>query len=527
MTPTSRLKVSLVYFGTTNSYFGFRKIAAIAANKCICSVYIVNTGNLFSILSVLKTKKGTDSFKSEDIKLIAETFGQSDILCVSSMSEEALIVKEILREVRINKPEIFLLWGGIHPIVSPEDAIDSDVDAICTSEGEAAFSEFIDCFYDEEKRLGVRNFWFRNGGEIIKNPFRPLLTSNDLNDFPPPFFGDNEYVFERSVGFRLGNINDYLKSNALSYNTIWTRGCPFKCTYCSNTKFLENDKLAGRVRHASVDTLITEIKLILRDRPFIQSISFHDDCFLALDISILTEFSKQWRKEVGLPFAVHGITPVHVNEEKLVILAEAGLKRIRMGVQSGSDRILKFYKRPNQKGLLQKAFGIISRVQNGMVPPAYDVIVDNPFENDDDVQATILMVNSMPRPFTLNIFSLRSIPGTTLDYQLKNIESRCEPIGNNNYGNLAPTLANVMLFFVATFRVPDMILGRLLRHAHSYHHSGNRFPRLLMAISILFYVKRAFQHLMSFDFSVVFGKFGFFLWKMRLLGRQHGKKFLS
>lgn len=33
-----------------------------------------------------------------------------------------------------------MIWGGIHPIIYPEDAISADVDAICSGEGELAFT---------------------------------------------------------------------------------------------------------------------------------------------------------------------------------------------------------------------------------------------------------------------------------------------------------------------------------------------------------------------------------------------------
>lgn len=519
----NNLKVSLVYFGTTFSYYGFRKIAAIAAEKCDCSVYVVNTGNLFSIKSILFKPKSNE-FTDEEIKFVAEAFDQSDIVCISSMSEEALLVKKVISEIRLKNPETFILWGGIHPIVCPEDAIDSDVDAICVGEGEAAFSEFIDHFYVEEKRSKVRNLWFKSGSDIIKNSFRPLLKSDELNNYPPPYFGNSEFVFQQNIGFRLSTNTDYFKSNALSYNTLWTRGCPFKCTYCSNTKFLENDKLAGRIRHASVDYILNEVKSFLRDRPFIRSVSFHDDCFLALDISVITEFSERWHLEIGLPFAIHGVTPVYVNKEKLVILESAGLNRIRMGVQSGSDRILKFYKRPNRIGLLPKAFDIISSVQRGMVPPAYDIIVDNPIENSEDVKATIRLVNNMPRPFTLNMFSLRSIPNTVLDTQLKELNLSGEQIGRNNYVKIAPTLANILVYYAAIMRVPDRFLNKLLEFAHPFHCSDNRFPRLLSIVQLIFYIKRAFQHLRYFDFSVVFGPLGFYLWKLGILRSPINKK---
>ena len=54
------------------------------------------------------------------------------------------------------------------------------------------------------------------------------------------------------------------------------------------------------------------------------------------------------KSEVGLSFAIHGVTPADIRKNKIEILLNGGLNRVRMGVQSGSDKILKFYKRPNR-----------------------------------------------------------------------------------------------------------------------------------------------------------------------------------
>jgi anaerobic magnesium-protoporphyrin IX monomethyl ester cyclase len=280
---------------------------------------------------------------------------------------------------------------------------------------------------------------------------------------------------------------------------------------------LEYDRNAGKIRYPSIEHIIAEVKSILQTKPFIRSITFHDDCFLDLDIAVLQEFSTRWQREVGLPFAILGVTPVHVDEQKLLVLARGGMNRLRMGVQSGSDRILKFYKRPNRKGMMSNALAVIARIQGGMVPPVYDIIVDNPIENDDDVQATIRLVNNMRRPFSLNVFSLRSIPNTILEKQLEELEYDCSSISDSGFWKIAPTFANTLLFLVATFRIPDSILEKLLRYAHPFHHKVSTWPRLLIFAKLLFYVKRAGHHVWYFDFSIVFGPLGWVLWKAGLL----------
>jgi hypothetical protein len=52
------------------------------------------------------------------------------------------------------------------------------------------------------------------------------------------------------------------------------------------------------------------------------------------------------------------------------------MNRLRMGIQSGSDKMLKFFKRPNKPGLIKNVAGVIGDYRGFMIPPAYDIIVD-------------------------------------------------------------------------------------------------------------------------------------------------------
>ena len=81
-----------------------------------------------------------------------------------------------------------------------------------------------------------------------------------------------------------------------------------------------------------------------------------------------------------------------------------------MGIQSGSDNILEFYKRPTKLIRIKAATKIFNKYKKFMLPPNYDIILENPVETTEDTRATVDMIYEMPRPFTLNIFALRIIP---------------------------------------------------------------------------------------------------------------------
>ena len=517
------MKIGLLYVGSSLSPYGFRKLGAIARrfdSSCHLHFLIPKNQHYSSLSRFLGLNSSDLAFTPDDFRRIAQAFSEMDIIAISCMSLEANLVKQLIPALRNANPRAFILWGGVHTIINPEDCIPY-VDAICTNEGELAFHEILQRLEDERSFQDVRNFWFKHDGKIIKNPIRPLMSSKEMNALPFPLYGEHERIYQKGIGFRTVTVQDHLKLSAMCYNTIWTRGCPFKCTYCSNNKFLSVDREYGKIRHPSIEHIIGEIKAALSKHPHLQAISFNDDCFISLSQEILQEFANRIKKEIGLPFAVYGLTPVHIKQEKIEILLSGGLNRVRMGIQSGSDEILKFYKRPNRKGLIKESTDILGGFKKRIIPPAYDIILDNPVETKSDVHDTLRLVNNMPRPFTLNIFSLRSIPNTELELQLKELKSTNFSIGDDNYLKVAPTFANILLYVVSIVHLPETVFKFFLRSCKPSHESWKFGRWILIPFQLVFLFKRIFGHVRFKDFSVTFGRTGYFLWKIGLLKTRH------
>ncbi|MBF0419585.1 MAG: B12-binding domain-containing radical SAM protein [Magnetococcales bacterium] len=515
--PNNDLKLALLYVGATLNPYGFRKIGGVAKDMLgAVPLFFVMNAYTRSIRNILQLG-GQAQLQSRDIVAIADNLALFDILGVAAMSADADVLKAIIARVRQIKPEIYILWGGVHAIYCPEDAM-AHADAICFSEGEVAFARFLQARRAGRDISDVPNVWYRHNDRIVKNPAIPLLTNSELSTLPFLSYGDDDYLYDRQQRFRPVALGDYLDSEAMAFKTVWTRGCPFKCTFCANSRLLKLDKGYGKVRYPSVPYLVGEIGSVLKKFPYIQVIQFNDDCFMDVPLSVLHEFTDLWQQHVKRTIVISGLTPVHVNLEKLQLLQKAGLNRVRMGIQSGSEKVLKFFKRPNRPGLIREATDIVSGLARGgaMIPPAYDLIVDIPVETAADVQATLRMVNDLKRPFTINFHSLRAIPNTELVEQLEQLEHKISHI-ENNYEKLAPTLANSLLLLSGTVRLPEWLLCRLLPHCKPFYEDKQTYGGLMQLCRILFLAKRLYDHLRCLDFSVVLGRIGWRFWSLGLL----------
>ncbi|SVD43969.1 uncharacterized protein METZ01_LOCUS396823, partial [marine metagenome] len=276
-------------------------------------VAYVPTGNSYSYIARL-TGKGAGDLTENDINKVAQFLAEGDLVGLSSMTQYSPTVHKIIAAVRQLSPNAYIVWGGIHAIINPEDAI-KHADAVCTGEGEFAFKTFLELFKNGKDYTTAPSFWFRKDNNIIKNRNLPLMTPKDMDELPPLLYEDEEFIYYRGKDFKKINSNDFINFTGLSYNTVWSIGCPLHCTYCGNTKFIEYDNAYRRLRHSSPRTIIEEIKRTKFKHPYLSTVIFHDDSFLALRYEVLEEFCKLWKAEIKIPFAIYGLIPTYVRED--------------------------------------------------------------------------------------------------------------------------------------------------------------------------------------------------------------------
>ena len=496
---------------------GFRKIASfVKAIHSDIEVCYVTPSNLYSrIDAVVNFGNTSNDLPIKDTKAVAKYLAKADILCFSSMTPFADLTKKIVQYTREINPNTYMVWGGIHPSVYPEDAI-KYVDAICVGEGEYSFREFILAFKSGNDYYNTANFWFNHNNKVIKNGFRKLQKPEDMENFPYPLYADNELVYKKNSGFVPLTNSEYILLTGISYHTILAIGCPFKCTYCANSLFAENDPLYRKLRYPSVDYIIGEVKAVLEKQPYISNVQFMDDGFIALPVDYLREFSIKWKKEVNIPFSLSGVLPGYVRRDKMEILTSGGMIGMRMGIQSGSDRILKFYKRPNRPGLIMQTAKTISEFTKYMKPPTYDVILDNPIENRQDVIDTLKLLYDLPRPFVLLVYGLSVIPNTTLAKDLEKLNISLKDI-SKGYLTVAPTLANTMVYMLTVFKPPKWLFDILLKYAQPYTVKQTQHPILLFFFRTMWLLKRGIIGIMHMDFTELPGRAGWLCWKIGII----------
>ena len=510
----SEVRLACVEDGLDN--VGFRKFSAyVKSIHRETKVTYIFTGNSNSYTARLFAKD-SGFFTENDIHKVAEFLAEGDLIGFSSMTQYSPTVHKIIAAIRKINPNSYIVWGGIHAIIHPEDAI-QHADAVCTGEGEFAFKTFFEKFKDNKDYTTAPSFWFKKDGKIVKNRNLPLMKPIEMDDLPPLTYEDDELIYRSGKDFKNISAKDFMSFSGLAYNTVWSIGCPLHCTYCGNTKFIEYDNNYRRLRHSKPQTIINEIKRAKSKHPHLSTVVFHDDSFLSLPFAQIQEFCKLYKKNFNIPFAIYGVIPTYVREDKIALLLDAGLNRIRMGIQSGSENILEFYKRPTKLHRIKEATKILNKFKKYMIPPTYDIILENPVETPEDTRATVDMLYEMPRPFTLNVYALRVIPNTTMASQLEERGLKVSEIDKNYFIDYQRTLGNCVVFALTFWKMPEWLYKFLRKRIYPVHTKQTHYPILFMLCRAAYYIRRGLYHLHFMDFSVLPGKTGYYLWKFGII----------
>ena len=235
----------------------------------------------------------------------------------------------VAKYIKENFPKIIILFGGVHPTIFPNCIKASkSIDAICRGEGEYALLEFIENLEkNDESYLRTRGFWIQDkqSNKIIKNS--PSLKINNINALPIP---------DRSIFINEG-ILKYPREydhNRFGLEFIFSRGCPFECTYCSNhalKKFFGNEF----VRQKNPLLAIEEIKYVMNHYRY-DYFRFHDDTF-TLNSEWLNTFLDEYLK-IKVPFQCNIRADV-CTKEILQKMKNVGCEKVLIGVESGDNEI--------------------------------------------------------------------------------------------------------------------------------------------------------------------------------------------
>jgi anaerobic magnesium-protoporphyrin IX monomethyl ester cyclase len=269
------------------------------------------------------------------------------------------IVSKIANMIKNWNPEVMIAVGGAHATLAPDDIIKTgNIDFLVRGEGEYTMLELVEGGPIPEIE-GLS--WKTVNGGIVHNPPRKMIENLDELPFPD---------------YELDLVQIDPKADYITIAS--SRGCSHHCVYCSSPK------IWGRtVRFRSVENVIEEIKYRYY-KYGVRRLHFVDDTF---------NFSRRYVKDLCSKIVSNNLNVSWscdsrinlLDEDTLKMMKSAGCRRLKLGVESGSDRVLKMITKGTTVNQIKEKIKIVKKV--GIRFTAY-IMLGFPTETREEMMAS-------------------------------------------------------------------------------------------------------------------------------------------
>lgn len=348
-------------------------------------------------------------------RLSAGRFAGVDAVVIMSSTQSFRQDVDYLESVKLLNPRMRTILFGSHPTFMPQHCLREEaVDFIVLGEPEDSLRCLLRALADGNSIDGLAGIGYRNGhGQGRINPFRPLM---DVNDLPIP---DRTLLSRSKVDY----FNPVVKR--MPYTTMQTsRGCPGRCIFCTAPAFYGN-----RYRLRSAEKVLEELREIVGLG--YREVFFRDETF-TVDRRRLSDICAGMLEEgIDLAWIANGRVDL-VDREMMILMKRSGCHLLKFGVETGSDQMLKNYKKGVTCGQAEEAFRQAREV--GLATHAH-IILGGPGETSRTVEQTIDFAKSI-RPTTASFGIVTPYPGTELFDRVAKMRPEITDGSASNMANL-------------------------------------------------------------------------------------------
>lgn len=259
-------------------------------------------------------------------------------------------------------------------------------DIVVVGEGEETFLEIV----SGKDKCIITGIAYMDSDKVVVNPGRPYIPN--LDDLPFPA----RHLLPKESTHSFSGIHG--RSDTASTTILTSRGCPYSCTFCDITQW------GRRYRTRSPSNVVQEIQDI-RDKYGIRHFRFIDDIY-TLDRKRVIEISKMVMP-LGISYII--ITrPDCLDLELMKWLKDSGCTEIIMGIESGSEKILKAM---NKKETLKDYINAVEMARNYGIKSKFLLLFGFPGEDNKTVIETVRLLEEA-RPDKVHLSTFIPLPGS-------------------------------------------------------------------------------------------------------------------
>jgi anaerobic magnesium-protoporphyrin IX monomethyl ester cyclase len=324
----------------------------------------------------------------------------SDALCLGITVLTGAPISDALRISRAAKrqhPNVPVVWGGWHPsMFSRECLLEPSVDVTVRGQGEETFVDIVNRLAAGQSLEGCAGCTIRLAdGTIQENPARPLAQVEQF----------------RAQDYGLIPVEKYFElKGKRQLDFISSQGCNFRCAFCSDP-FVYGRKWVG----------LEPVRMALRlkelwDRYHFDDVNFQDETFFtkANRVEALADRIVESGMKITWAATMRADQGIRLPDEVWVRCKQSGLRRLLVGVESGSNEVLKRIRKDIK---IEQVYEVAEKMLKFGIAGHFPFIVGFPDESDADIQASLdcaKRLRSMSPDFLTPIYYFKPYPGSAL-----------------------------------------------------------------------------------------------------------------
>jgi radical SAM superfamily enzyme YgiQ (UPF0313 family) len=319
--------------------------------------------------------------------------------------------RDVLRMSRLSKqefPDVPVIMGGVHAVMFAEDILKHcrSFDWLALGEADDTMVDLVNMMKQQKtdwERL--QSFAYRrNDGVPVINPRLRYIRDLDALPFPAyDLINFTDYEVDTS-GWH--NPKNLVFKMEVPIHT--SRSCPFDCNFCAAKRIMGRGWRARSPRNVA-----DEIELLYHkygQRHF----AFMDDNFTFQKDRLLGICSEIGKRNLDIQFETHnGVSIKTLDEEMIDAMVGAGLTRIALPIESGSDFIRNTVMR---KGLPRERIDDVVRwlrKHSQKISIRAFFIIGMPEETPETLQDTYNMIRDL-RFDKVHLTNIVPFPGTAV-----------------------------------------------------------------------------------------------------------------
>jgi len=287
----------------------------------------------------------------DELRAVLAEF-EPEAVGIGIMTIESRYGFQLAETVKQLRPGMPVILGGPHCKHEPKYILNNpNIDIIVVGEGDVTAVELFNALANKKDLAGVAGLAFRRDGEYFMTPSRAVI--RNLDDYPQDYtLLDLERYFNYKSSFDF--FPTYRHRRFLPIVT--SRGCPFKCTYC-------HDIFAKSIQYRSPENVVDEMEYLHKTYA-IHEFHIVDDTFnlnMKRAKRIMDMIMDRGLKiHMTMP---NGVRADFFDDELIDKMARAGVYRLALGIESGSQRIQDLIKKDLDISILPSVVEKLSRAQ--------------------------------------------------------------------------------------------------------------------------------------------------------------------